>query len=256
MRGLPLVLALGAITACYGLETPPAGIASVTFVLPYPAVVRGDTLRDTSGKVAPLRVVALGPHGDTVRMPASFVVIDTPYHFLHVDGGGFVYGDSVRSAPVRIVGTVGPLQTAQAPLFVTVPPQKLVEDSTVGPDSISQFGGVPIDSLIPGTSRIQVRLLGPGDTTVEHFVVQFQIVHAPPALPGQPPHQSGFLLNNQNKPTTVDTTVAGVAGVRIALNGKGVVPLTAPDSFVVRASARYKGIDVDSARTFVIRITK
>ena len=63
------VLAL-AVLACVRIETAPGGIASLRLDPVAPAIVAGDTLRDSLGFVTRLRAVAFGPEGDTVRTDA------------------------------------------------------------------------------------------------------------------------------------------------------------------------------------------
>lgn len=258
-----LALMLLAVGACYAIDAPKDGIASLSFVLPYPAVVRGDTLRDSAGNVSPLRVVALGTRGDTIRRSAAFVVVDTPYRYLHVDGAGYVYGDSVRSVPVHILGSVGFLQTGPESVYVTVPPTRLAPSDTA--DSISFYGGPHSDSLAISTYGIAMRVIGAGDTAVAGFVVNYSITHSPIAAANR---QSAVLIDDQNKPSLADTTnSAGVARRRVALNVRGLlvdsknVPLSPiGDSVVVVAHVLYLHKDVlDSTGrplTFVVHISR
>jgi hypothetical protein len=49
------------------IETAPDGVSSAQLVDVAPSIVVGDTLRDALGAAAPLRVVAFGANGDTLR---------------------------------------------------------------------------------------------------------------------------------------------------------------------------------------------
>src|SRR3954466_7367762 len=86
MRQRPLTLlatvgALWLVVACLDVSSPVSGILAITPVLlPTPSVVVGDVSRDTPGAPAPLRVLAFGPHGDTLKasdINVVFIAIDS-----------------------------------------------------------------------------------------------------------------------------------------------------------------------------------
>jgi len=116
----PLVCAamLGAVSlvgagACSDVSGSSTSVLSLQFdSLPFPAVVVGDTLRDTTGAVVRPVVHAFNFKGAEIT-PA-------PVYFLSPDSGvtvdsatGIVVGDSLRSTPARIIATVGTLQAIQ-----------------------------------------------------------------------------------------------------------------------------------------------
>ena len=68
------------VVSCRDIPAPESGIFSISpLMLPSPAIVVGDTMRDSLGAVAPLRVVAYGVDGDSVtpQPTPTFVVLDT-----------------------------------------------------------------------------------------------------------------------------------------------------------------------------------
>src|SRR5262245_53708067 len=126
-----LLLALVATIAIACLDVgAPEGIGSFSNVIrPSPSVVVGDTMRDSTGKAAPLRVVAFRPNGDTLDTVAvSFLSIDTTKPpSVSVSGNGIVVGDSVRPTLTGslVVANVGVrFQTSPDTLRVTVPPDR------------------------------------------------------------------------------------------------------------------------------------
>ena len=66
--------------ACGDVPTFQEGVAYITpVILPSPAVALGDTLRDSTGAVAPLRLFGIDSDGDTVRtLTPVFVVTTVP----------------------------------------------------------------------------------------------------------------------------------------------------------------------------------
>src|SRR5216110_2295736 len=85
--------------SCIDMSSPVGGVASISnLVLPSPSVVRGDTMRDSTGKATPLRARLLDGKGDTVRdTRVTFFVLDKG---AHVDTAGLLYGDSLTTVRV------------------------------------------------------------------------------------------------------------------------------------------------------------
>ena len=117
--------------ACGEVPTLADGIAYISpVILPSPAVALGDTLRNSVGEVAPLRVFAIDNSGDTIQgATAEFIVTTVPGASVTILDNDLVFGDSLRTA--SIVARVGTrLQT---------PPVLL--DVVNQPDSIAASGG-------------------------------------------------------------------------------------------------------------------
>jgi hypothetical protein len=112
--------------SCGEVPTEPNGIAYISPVLlPSPAVAVGDTLRDSLGRAAPLRIVGIGNAGDTIAgLTPTYVVTTVPGKTITFAPGDFVIGDSVRA--VQIVGRVGDrLQTPAVTLDVVQQPDSI-----------------------------------------------------------------------------------------------------------------------------------
>jgi hypothetical protein len=118
-----------AALSCGEVPTLPEGIAYISSViLPSPAVANGDTLRDSTGKAAPLRVVGIGRTGDTIAVSPTFVVTTVPGRGIKLSPANYVIGDSERT--VQLVGQVGSrLQTPPAVIDVVKQPDSVAASS-------------------------------------------------------------------------------------------------------------------------------
>ncbi len=225
--------------ACRPIPAPTDGVLSLSDVtLPSPAVVAGDTMRDSAGRAAPVSIVAYGTGGgsDTIaNAAATFIMLDPG---AHVTPDGYVIGDSVRSTPVRIVGSVGTLQTSPANIYVIPLPDSLA-DTTANPTDTVQF--TPLDST--GTANYSVDLAGQVLATgvipmapVQGVIVYYSIVYAPQGANGE---IAGLLVDPSGRPSSVDTSdVNGIVSRRIRVRPQAPI---AADSFVVSMRAEYAG---------------
>ncbi len=247
--------AVAAVTfACRAIPAPDNGVLSVSEVqLPSPAVVVGDTMRDSTGAVAPLRMYAFGVGGaaDTIaNVTPQFLVMDPG---AHLTPDGYVVGDSVRSTPVRVIGSVGNLQTSAANVYVVPLPDSIgpVGSQTTPVDTFSL--AKPTTYYSPAVTA-QVLSADTPPAPVQQVIVQWAIVYQP-AVPdsGGPP---GTIVSSNNQPATADTTnSSGDVSVRVHLNPIALNPLAALDSFVVEARMSYRGVSLrGSPVQFVIPI--
>ncbi|MEO8192810.1 MAG: hypothetical protein ABI681_03090 [Gemmatimonadales bacterium] len=229
-----LALAAGAIltAACVDIPTGASEVLSFQFnPLPSPAVVVGDTLRDSSGAVAPLTVTAYNYNGE--------IATDPPIRYSSLDRGirvdsltGIVIGDSVRSAG-RILATVKGF-TGTVSLAVTLRPDTVIESNAR--DSLSYS---LTDSTANVSNAIGIRVIhGPvaGDSSVASWVVRFRITSPTDTVLAR-------LVNESGIRSAVDTTDAGgVASRKIRLDPTRLTALV--DSVIVQASVAYRGQDV------------
>lgn len=236
-----IVVASAAI-ACTEVGTDPTVAVSVSFdSLPSPGIVLGDTLRDGTGAVAPVRATAFNARGDSIPgAPIEYfakVGMDT----LRIDPiTGVVVADSafaLRNVSVvlfpQVNGIPGPQRTLQL---------------TLRPDSIAPNGAA--DTLRYSTaadtgqnvsSAVQVAVLhdsatGGPSLPVRAWVVRFAVEYRGVA---QSDTSLALLVNDQQAPSTVDTTDgSGLAGRRVRLHS---APAAAADSLVVIAQASHRG---------------
>jgi hypothetical protein len=189
-RVLPAAaLAAGAaLAACLEISRPPTGLSSISPIqVPWPAVVVGDALRDSTGETAALVVEAFDGSGEPATdAQILFIVLDRG---LHVTPAGVVIGDSTRTSPVRIVAQVSRegdlLQTPEVgidvvPLPDSVAPARAETTFTAKPIPVADPDPISSDEL-----KVKVIHRGTGgtDTTavVRSWIVRYEIVEEPPS---------------------------------------------------------------------------
>lgn len=207
-----LVGALGGIViaiACGEVPTLAGGIAYISAVeFPSPVVIAGDTLRDSLGRVAPLRVRAFDTKGQEVPGVTTTWFVSPLDAGVRIDANGILRAsDSLRV--VHLVGRVGDrLQTAEALLYVVPRPDQVLGTGTTDPIVGAPARGT-LQVTVTGT-RASVR------SPVRGVVVRYRIV----AVNDSPVVDSTrvFLVDDANTPLrnaftmAVDTTnESGVA---------------------------------------------
>jgi hypothetical protein len=230
-----ILVAVAAAYACTDISDSSTAVLSIQFdTLPVPAVVLGDTLRDTVGAVVRPVVRAFNFKGDEIS-PAP-IWFQSPDSGVTVDSAtGVITADALLPSPARIIATVGTLQAIQR-VDVTLRP-----DFIVAVNASDTLNYSLLDSTKNISPDLQVQLLhgiAPNDTAVKSYIVSFEIV-------SQSNPELGELVITSNKPSAIDTTDAGgIAGRRIRLHSVFLDSPTAVDSIVVNATARYKGVPV------------
>ena len=232
-RGVGTAILALLLAACARDAVGPDEALSVSLdSLPFPAVVGGDSLRDTAGVVRPLVAQAFNFRGEPLPAPA--------FRYFAVDRGvtvdsisGIVRGDSLRETPVRVVAALGQLQTQTRQLAVVPRPDSLAV--VVGLDTLRY---TLLDTTANVSQSLDVRLLhlAAAEARVRSWIVGFSIVHPADTL-------LAVLVSEAGTASRVDTTGAdGLAGRRIRLRAERLV--SPQDSVVVLASARYRGLHV------------
>lgn len=239
--------------ACRPIPAPQGGVLSLSSIqLPSPGVVAGDTMRDSLGHAAPLRLYAfgVGGEGDTIASATpTFLVLDPG---AHITSTGYLVGDSVRATPVRIIGSIGTLQTSAVNVSVTPLPDSMGYTSATPIDTV-HFVGADTAASANFSAALGATIVATGtasNSPVSSVIVRYSIAYAPTAVGIG---VSGLLVNAAGNPSTVDTTdVNGQASLRIRVRPSAPV---AVDSFVVIATAEYKGVPLRGSRLkFVIPI--
>ena len=245
MSGLAAALtAVAIILACVDIPTGADDVLSFQFEpLPFPAVVQGDTLRNASGAVAPLRVSAYNHLGDEVTgLVVRFSALDRR---IRVDSvTGIVVGDSASATPSRVLATVDGL-TGVINLPVTLRP-----DTVIGSNVRDSLSYSLTDTLLNVSPALSVKVIhGPaaGDTAVRNYPVTFTVVSPTDTALAR-------LVDESGRRSGTDTTDAsGIASRRIRIDP---VRLTSQvDSIIVNAAVRYRGTHVrGSPMRLVLRV--
>lgn len=169
-RTTSVVLATVALSGC---ETPVGSSGTLQSIefggIPFPAVIIGDTLRDSLGVVAPLQATAFDGRGA--------VLPDAAFRFLTADTGVTISPSGIlttsrQSGTIRVFASLEALQSARRTIVVT--PR---------PDTVSASGSqrVTLDYVLPdgsanltGDLGVSVRNLS-GPTTVPGSVVGWPV---------------------------------------------------------------------------------
>jgi len=243
--------------ACAEVGTGPEVPASIELPpFAFPTVVVGDTLRDENGVVAPIRAIVRNARGEELADARP----------------SYLYADFLRDTAFLVDTTSGVIvarkAVAQGRIAARIGSSLQVIRNliaTVRPDT-ARAGEVPpelVVSLLPDTGRARAEgnttreipvlvrnLQGSTPAPVQGWLVRFRLVK--PANPDNDTTQVVFLVDDQLRPSTLDTTGAdGSAGRRVRVraaqfpvpNGNARVD----DTVVVEATLRYKGQVVPGA---------
>lgn len=236
-RAAALVAACCAILACTEIDTGPNVPVSMQFdALPFPAVVAGDTLRDTNGLAAPLRALVFNSDNDEISAAAVRYAALEPV--VTVDSAtGIVIAGAAADTTARVIAFMGDLQSSPLRLSVVRRPDALAPVGTIDTLRYSVT-----DTTRNVSDDLEVRLThrtGTADAPVRDWIVTF-------ALESPADSVRARLLNENQRRSASDTTSSGgMASRRIRLLPAGLT--SASDSIVVLARARYRGVDVDGS---------
>lgn len=231
------ILTLSCDREALGPETP---VAVALESLPFPAVVAGDSLRDTTGAVVPVRAQVFNYLGEELPdVPLSYLILDRGATIDSVTG--IVRGDSIRETPVRVVAFLDGLQTQSQPLFIVPAPDSLLK--TAAEDTLEYSLA---DTTVNVSAQLAVQLLSGGGTPVpvRGWIVSFEITSATsPAL--------AVIIGDGTSESNIDTTSAdGTASRRVRVRPEELTATA--DSVVLMATARYRGAHVRGSPTRLV----
>ncbi len=235
-------VALGAAAACTEIGTGPDRPAAIELEpFPSPSVVVDDTLRNFEGVVSPIRAIVRNVSGDAIA--------DAPVRYLYADfnrdsalqvdsASGIVVAARTPSAEPRLAARVGSTLQVIRSLVVTIRP-----DTMEGTSPTQTLNMLPFDTTANRTAAFRVVLQNTEATTkrpVNAWVVRYRLVS--PANPNNDTTQAAWLVNDQSRPTTVDTTGSQGEVDRFVRVRAGAFPAAGTvDSVVVEMQAFYRG---------------
>ncbi|MHB0961908.1 MAG: hypothetical protein ACYC5V_01740 [Gemmatimonadaceae bacterium] len=235
------VVAAAWVGACSDVGTSPDGIVALAFdSLPYPSVVARDTMRDSTGRAAPLRAVAYNANGDVIAEPAvRYIVLDTG---VVISSQNYLIATTRTSGTVRVVAAAASLQSLQRTVIVTREPDTLAASGATA-DTLRY--ALP-DASTNVSKAMTVRLTrdSSGTLNVPGFLVSWLVTFR-----GQTVLKSDTTLASlwedasSRRVSLVDTTGTDGTAARTLRIRSSALPSTA-DSFVVFASTRYRGAPV------------
>lgn len=249
--GLVLAAVIGA--SCTTVTTNPGQAVSLEFdTTAFPAIVSGDTLRDSLGVVAPLHPLAYNSVGSVIASaPFNFITFDTG---LTITRGGIVTAQA-RNGTVRIVATVNGLQSVQQKLEITRRPDTMFATNKqrdtlhyVLPDvaTTNTYTGIGV-TLVSGDSAGGVKF-------PKGWLVSYRVLYHGLVLP-RGDTTVATLLNEGGIASVVDTSDANGATAR-SLRVRPVGLVANPDSIIVEATARYKGAQVRGSPLRFVIVTR
>ncbi|MBA3656553.1 MAG: hypothetical protein H0W69_04285 [Gemmatimonadaceae bacterium] len=233
MKSVVCVAFILLLCACTDIPSGAGAVASIQFdSLPSPSVVLGDTLRDESGRVAPLsaRAFAYGAR-EIIAPPFRYSTLDRGLTIDSVTGR--VIGDSVRATPARVIAAVAGLQ-ALLPIPVVFKPDTVV--ISAGRDSLAYSLTDSTVNISPSLSVVLRHTLTQPDSLVRSYLVKFAITNQADTLAAQ-------LVNDAGGASSRDTTdLSGTASRKLRIRPTRLKSIT--DSVVVSASVTYRGAHV------------
>jgi hypothetical protein len=248
----PLAVAVAAAAgSCTTIGTNPSVVTALEFdSLPYPAVVTGDTLRDSLGVAAPLRAVAFNSAGAVIPNPSlTYIAIDSG---ITISPAGIVTAQ-LRNGSVRVLASAPGLQTKPQALLVARRPDTVVASGSLA-DTL--FYVLPDNSsnVLTGLG-LKVATLdtagGVGGT--QGWLVSYQLIFRGKPL-AVTDTTIASLWNSASQPSLVDTTGSD-GSVSPSLRVRSTFLPTATESLTVVATVRYHGRPVPgSPLTYLVQI--
>lgn len=232
-RGIASV-AVVALCGCGDVDTGPNVATSLEFAsLPFPAVVAGDSLRDTSGIAAPLRALAFNSSNDEIPdAPVRYAALES---VVTVDSvTGFVVAGFDDDTTARVVAYVGRLQSPPLRLSVVPRPDAAAKSGTI--DTL-RYSVLDSTKNLSGELAVRVVHRGVGgEVPVRNWIVSFTLETASDSARAR-------IVGDNGRASGADTTsAAGIASRKVRLYPAGLT--TTHDSIAVRAVVRYRGAHV------------
>lgn len=241
MRGrvwalLAFAAAVAGVMACSQVGTnPKVPVAMELAPPPLPAMLVGDSMRDSTGAVVPLRATVFNSRNDTIVGAAvTYLALDTT-------GGASIAVDPATgrafandTGRVFVVAVIGGLQSPPDTLVAVDTPTVLLPlDSLVDTLDYTFTGR---DTLLPLNVQL-LRVVGADTAGIAHWLVHYAVTY--PAGYDNSDSTLAQLVDGSGRPALVDTTDFTGATAR----SLRVRPSTRPfaDTLVIEATAALPG---------------
>ena len=235
-RLLPVCLL--SMAACIDWSVDVDEIVAIEFPEPpAPAVVAGDTLRDSTGAIAPLTATFFDGAGNVVPgTPVEFLTRDTT---VRIVAGNLVVGVPKNDGTARLIASGSGIQSVVRQLqVIPYSPRSLVANGTIDTLRLNLLGTAEENTSGPIGSRV---VDSTGTNGIRSWIVSFTLQYHGAIVPaGDTTTTPVWLVNDAGRPSQVDTTDAqGMASRRVRYRvGTSVPPV---DSAIVIARAAYRG---------------
>ncbi len=249
----PLAVAAAALVGCSDFGVDPDAVAALDFTgIPFPAVVTGDTMRDSLGNAAPLRATVYDGRGDEIAGAAvAFVTLDTG---VTISPDGFLRATR-RDGTIRLIASFGGLQSQLRNVAVARVPDSVATGTTTVsyqyrlPDASSNVSPALSFALKSADT------LGGLSPNVTGWLVRWRIIHNDDTLATTDTSKVALWAASGARHTLRDTTKADGSTSRRLRIYANVLPVQA-DSFIVIAEVKYRGAHVTGSPVrFVVNIT-
>lgn len=249
---LVVTVAVAAAGACVNVSGAPDVAAALEFdSIPYPAVLAGDSLRDSLGNAAPLRGVAYNARGGIITAaPIGFVSLDTG---VTIDAAGFL-STTRRSGTIRLIASINGLQSPQRTITVTRSPDTLIAPTTTRIAFSYALPDVATNAAPQMTVTLQsFDVAGGVPPAVTGWLVRWRVVHNGDTVSTSDTTRVA-LQSTTGRRTQLDTTKSdGTSARRLRVFANTITPAT--DSFVVVADVKRFGVPVrGSPVRFVVTV--
>jgi hypothetical protein len=240
--------------ACTDVSSAPGRAVSVAFdSLPYPSVVTGDSLRDSTGKVAPLHPLAFNTAGAVLSNAVfQFVPLDTG---LTISATGLVAAQA-SGGSVRVVALVDGLQSVTRTIDIVRRPDSVIVTGKSVDTLRYALPDNPSTNITSGVAlRLATRDTTGGVTSTKSWLVSFQAFYNGAALARSDTSVASIWSDAGNVVSTVDTTGAdGTVSRRLRIRPQGL--RAANDSVIVIATVRYRGAAVRGSPVRFVILTR
>lgn len=250
---VPVIVAIAAAAgSCTEISTNPTTVAAIEFdTLPYPAIVTGDSLRDSLGNAVPLRATAFNGSGAVIPNPAiTYLALDSG---LTIGPTGFVTAQA-RNGRVRLLASTPSLQSDTIGLTIARRPDT-VSATTSLVDTIHYVlpDNAATNSSPPLTLSLATFDTAGGIKVTQGWLVSWQVLFHGRAL-ATTDTAVASLWTPASVPALLDTTgLDGTATRTLRIRPVGLPTTT--ESVTVVASVRYRGAPVrGSPVTFLVQI--
>lgn len=242
-----LCLAAGTI-ACIELSVDPTAIGSIQFEpLPAPSIIKGDTLRDSTGAVAPLHARVFAADGD--ELPDAEVTFTNTDSLVTIKNGSLVVSTRDTLGTAKLYASAAGLQSNARSIEIIRRPDSIAPRVTL--DTITYqppTAGTSLDTTSVGF------IVRSGNTTVGSVRVSFDLYRdGEPLAPDDTVTYA--LVTSVGRVSTVDTTDGSGLALRI-LRVRMPAGSTQTDTLVVRARTALGGAPLKGdtiAATILVR---
>jgi len=237
-----VVLAVALGLACVDMSAPkgPASISNLR--LPSPSLIVGDSMRDSTGTLAPLTITAFDATGNPAVAPgAQFFITDTT-KAATLALNNLLIGHRLGST--IIIGQLGNLQTSPVTLPVTNRPAKLVKVSS----DTTLVAPFTVDTAVSAKAVVSLNVLSAQDSASQVIIVRYTLART--LSPRNASRPAVVIADANGKAGTVDTSSSTGSSSRqilvfpALLGDAALLGGTKTDTIIVEAQASYAKVEL------------